>query len=306
MHRLYLWGEKYLYRPEFFEILIAFLLLPISAIYSLVVIFKKFLTKEIDYEIPIVSIGNLTLGGSSKTPLTKALFSEFSPKFKTYIILRGYKRKSKGLIEVCRNGEILTDTKTSGDEAMEYAMSLENANVIVSENREKAIEFAKNSGAKLILLDDGFSKFHIKKLNILVRPTTQPKFPFTLPSGAYRYPRFFYKFADFILNESDIKKEYEIINKKDKMVLITAIAKPWRLDNFKNICIGSEYFSDHYDFSKSELENLVKKYSAEAILMTEKDYAKAKDFNLNISLIKQRLVLNQKLINLVQSYIKQN
>ena len=69
--------------------------------------------------------------------------------------------------------------------AMEYAKSVKNVNVIVSENRDIAIKEALNLGAKYVLLDDGFGKFHIKKFNVLIRPSAKPYFDFVLPSGAY-------------------------------------------------------------------------------------------------------------------------
>lgn len=110
---------------------------------------------------------------------------------------------------------------------MEYATSVKNANVIVSENRDKAIFEAKNLGAKYILLDDGFSKFHIKKFNILIRPNPAPKLNLTIPSGGYRYPVSFYKFANFIAEQDrDYFRYSEILNPTPKMVLVTAIANP--------------------------------------------------------------------------------
>ena len=104
------------------------MLLPLSLLYSLAIYlkfaFKIYKKGSQKYEIPIISIGNLVLGGSGKTPFTKMLFEHFSPKFRTFIVLRGYGRKSSGAILVAKDGEILTNVKKSGDEAMEYALSL--------------------------------------------------------------------------------------------------------------------------------------------------------------------------------------
>ena len=66
---LHSWANDYFFRPNFFQILLAFLLLPLSFIYFLIVIFKKFTARKIDFGIKIISVGNLTLGGSGKTPL---------------------------------------------------------------------------------------------------------------------------------------------------------------------------------------------------------------------------------------------
>ena len=265
--------------------------MPLSFIYFLIVVLKKFTARKIDFGIKIISVGNLTLGGSGKTPLCVAIAKNYEGAF---IILRGYKRKSKGMQVVARNGEILLDVAASGDEAMIYATSLKNANVIVSEDRKVAIKCAKEQGAKYVLLDDGFSKFDIAKFDILVRPNPEPKLKFCLPSGAYRYPFSFYKFGDFIASEGQTHfRKSEILNKSEKMVLVTAIANPARLEAFFGECVGQVFFPDHYDFSKDELSEILQSYGATSLLMTQKDYVKAKDFDLPISLISLEVTLSE-------------
>lgn len=296
------WVNKYFYSPNFWQKFIAKLLLPLSYLYAFIVIIKKILSKEKDLNIKIISVGNLIVGGSGKTPLTLALYKYFSKNYKTFIILRGYKRSSKGLVEVCIDNKILVDVKQSGDEAMEYALN--NANVIVSENRINAIQKAKSLGANLIILDDGFSKFNIKKFNILLKPPIRPYFNFTLPSGAYRYPLFFYKFGDFIVENSENKKHSFIENETKNMVLVTAIANPNRLEEHFNKCVGKEFFPDHHAFNKFELEEIIKKYNATSLLVTMKDYVKIKDFGLPISIIKLEISLSQTLIKAISNYIK--
>lgn len=302
----FLWGEKYFYAPDLFQISLAILLLPFSFIYFCVVCLNKFFAKPENFGIPIISVGNLTLGGNGKTPLTMAIFNEFSPKFKTFIILRGYARKSKGLVLVAKDGEILCDIDKSGDEAMLFATKLKNSNVIVSENRKIAINYAKNLGAKLILLDDGFSKFDILKFDILLRPNIAPKLNFILPSGAWRYPEFFYRYADFIPNQNDIKYNSKIINETPKMVLITAIAKPNRLSEFFNKTAAQVFFRDHYEFNEKELEKIVQKYGATSILTTEKDFVKMQNFKFKFSIILQDTKISENFKTELQQYISQN
>lgn len=288
---MHAWANDYFFRPNFFQILLVFLLLPLSFIYFLIVIFKKFTARKIDFGIKVISVGNLTLGGSGKTPLCVAIAKNYEGAF---IILRGYKRKSKGMQVVARDGEILLDVAASGDEAMIYATSLKNANVIVSEDRKIAINYAKKNGAKYILLDDGFSKFDIAKFDILVRPNPEPRLKFCLPSGAYRYPFSFYKFGDFVAIEGQTHfRKSEILNKSEKMVLVTAIANPERLKPFFDECVACVFFPDHYDFSKDELEEVLKRYDATSLLMTQKDYVKVKDFGLRVSLITLEVTLSE-------------
>ena len=298
---LHSWANDYFFRPNFFQILLAFLLLPLSFIYFLIVVLKKFTARKIDFGIKIISVGNLTLGGSGKTPLCVAIAKNYEGAF---IILRGYKRKSKGMQVVARDGKILLDVAASGDEAMIYATSLKNANVIVSEDRKIAIKYAKEQGAKYILLDDGFSKFDIAKFDILVRPNPEPRLKFCLPSGAYRYPFNFYKFADFVAIEGQTHfRKSEILNKSEKMVLVTAIANPARLEAFFSECVGQVFFPDHYDFSKDELEEILKRYDAVSLLMTQKDYVKVKDFGLRVSLITLEVTLSEEFKELLAQQI---
>ncbi|WP_443101038.1 tetraacyldisaccharide 4'-kinase [Campylobacter sp. CN_NA2] len=298
--------EKFLWKPSPFGAVLAIFLLPLSALYSLIVCLKKLFAKPQDFKIPIISVGNLTLGGSGKTPLCKAIFNKFSSEYKIFIILRGYARKSKGMILVCDNGEILCDTTQSGDEAMEYALALNNANVIVSEDRKIAIEKAKQMGANLILLDDGFGKFDILKFDILLLPRPLPTLPFTIPSSAYRYPLFFAKFADFIPADGDIFANSQILNPTKNMILVSAIAKPWRLKEFFAQTKAQIFYPDHYDFKKDELENLLKIHNATSLLITEKDYAKIKNFDLPTSIIRLNLTLSENFKDKIKSYIKQN
>ena len=107
-------------------------------------------------------VGNLSVGGSGKTPLVTALAQKYE---ESAVILRGYGRHSKGLYVVKDFNNILCDVDVSGDEAMIYAQKLAKSIVIVSEDRKIAILQAKEMGAKIIFLDDAYSKHNVKKLD---------------------------------------------------------------------------------------------------------------------------------------------
>ena len=299
--KIYAFAQEYFYSPNLRQKCLAIGLLPLSWIYCAGVILKSKFSKALDFDIPIISIGNLTLGGSGKTPLCIAILNEFEGG---YIVLRGYGRASKGLVKVAISGEILTDVKTSGDEAMEYAKSVKNANVIVSENRDIAINEAKKMGAKYVLLDDGFGKFHIKKFNVLIRPSAKPYFDFVLPSGAYRYPSKFYAKADYVVKEGeDFTRESEIINQTPKMVLVTAIANPQRLEPYFSLCVGREIYPDHYAFSRDELAKNLAHYSATSLLVTRKDAVKMEEFGLPLSVIALKTTLADKFKRIIKEKI---
>ena len=271
-------------------------------IYCLIVMSKRVFSQKTDFKIPIISIGNLTLGGSGKTPLTIELAKEYK---NCAIILRGYGRASKGMLLVSYNHKILCDVIQSGDEAMLYAKSLPNATVIVSEDRAKAIRYAKSLACKVVFLDDGFSKSFIKKFDILIRPKIEPTLPFCLPSGAYREPKYLYKKTDLVLNEEkDFKRVVTIKNPTQEMILITGISKPKRLDDFlpKNIK-EKIYFPDHHSFTKDELTQLVQKYGATSILTTQKDAVKMENFGLNLSIMELELKIDPQIKDKIKTFL---
>ena len=299
--KIYAFAQEYFYTPNLWQKCLAIALLPLSWIYCAGVILKSKFSKALDFGIPIISIGNLTLGGSGKTPLGIAILNEFESGF---VVLRGYGRASSGLVKVAISGKILTDVKTSGDEAMEYAKSVRNANVIVSENRDIAINEAKKMGAKYVLLDDGFGKFHIKKFNVLIRPSAKPYFDFVLPSGAYRYPSKFYAKADYVVKEGeDFTRASEIINQTKKMVLVTAIANPQRLEPYFRLCVGREIYPDHYAFSRDELAEILERYGATSLLVTRKDAVKMEELGLPLSVIALKTTLADKFKRIIKEKI---
>lgn len=182
----------------------------------------------------------------------------------------------------------MCDAMASGDEAMLYAKSLPNASVIVSVDRVEGIRFAKKRGAKIIFLDDGFSKSHICKIDILLKPNPEPRNVFCLPSGPYREPRFLYRYADLIISEgNDFVRHVEVLNASERMLLVTAISKPSRLDAYlpSNV-IGKISFEDHYMYNEKELEELLHAHNATTILTTQKDAVKMATFDIPLSILK--------------------
>ena len=116
------WGEAYLFKKgSLFQRLLAYLLLPLSGLYCLIIFIKKRKRNTYRPAIPVISIGNLTVGGSGKTPTTIDLAARYE---KSAVLLRGYGRESRGLVVVKTWDSVQTDVRTSGDEAMLYARSL--------------------------------------------------------------------------------------------------------------------------------------------------------------------------------------
>ena len=255
-----------------------------------------------DFGIPIVSVGNLIVGGSGKTPFVIALASRFK---KVTIISRGYGRKSKGLVEVSRNGEILVDVTQSGDEPMLMAASLSQASVIVSEERHKAIALAKQQGAELIILDDGFNRVEIKKFEILLEPQ-EIKNMLPFPAGAFREFYFNRKYADIIAKEGeDFERVVTFEDLKERMVLITAISNPARLERYlPEGVVEKVYLEDHAYFDEQSLKIILEESNARSLLCTSKDKVKMAGFKLPVSEMKLKLEIQDSVFMKIESYIQ--
>ncbi len=291
------WVEEYFYTPSFTQRIISFLLLPLSWVYCFIMYIRFKTKKPIDFKIDIVSVGNLSVGGSGKTPLVTALASRYED---VAVVLRGYGRSSKGLYVVKDANKILCDVNVSGDEAMIYAHKLPSAIVIVSEDRQKGILKAKEMGVKLIFLDDAYSKHDIKKLDLLIDVKTKNNR--CLPSGAFRERLWNSKEAVVLEDGKDFSRVVELKNKSAKMSLVTAIARPTRLNEFLPKVVSKNYFEDHHSFIKTELEEIIKKDSCDSLLVTYKDFVKVESFNLELSLLDLEVQVDEKIFKMIDKY----
>jgi tetraacyldisaccharide 4'-kinase len=296
------WAESYLYRPSFFQRFISYLLSPLSLIYCLAGRIRRALTRARDLGVPVISVGNLTVGGSGKTPVGIAIAHTFR---RPAIVLRGYKRASKGLIIVSMRGEILCDVATSGDEAMLYARELPHAIIIASEDRVRGIIKAKELGAEVVILDDGFGKANIAKYEILIRPTPPPASSLCLPSGAYRESVSNYARADMVLEQDvNFKREVSIEEPQERMVLISAIANPARLEAYLPDGVVARYtFPDHHAYKRDELTRIMEASGAQSILTTGKDLVKIEEFGLRCSLMRLTVTLADEVVAELHKYV---
>ncbi len=134
--------------------------------------------------LPVISIGNLSAGGTGKTPVTLYLAHLLQQEFhaSVAIVLRGYKRTTNGLLVVKNDNTIAASVEQSGDEAQLYAAELDDSIVICDEDRLRGARKAKELGATVVLLDDGFQHQRIRRdLNLVVINASQgipPIIPF--------------------------------------------------------------------------------------------------------------------------------
>jgi tetraacyldisaccharide 4'-kinase len=304
------WLEEYLFFPSPFQQIIGVLFLPFTVLYCVITAYSRVSKKPIEFGIPVISIGNLLLGGTGKTPVTIALAQRYK---KTAIVLRGYKRKSKGLYVIGDGKKVLEDLDTSGDEAFLYAKTLPKTIVIVSEDRKYGVLKAKELGAEIVFLDDGYRHHDIKKFDILLRPKKEPTNIFCLPSGGYRDTKMMYSFADMVLHEEKefqrkvrfLKNNTLVEQLPTKLVLVTAIAKADRLLEYLPKDIKTVIFEDHYSFVKKDIEDIYKKFPDHAIVTTQKDFVKLEQFKIeNLYLMDLTIEIDKKCCEKIDHYIK--
>ncbi len=297
--RLVSWGERYFYAPSLFQRFLSLLLRPLSILYCAVMRRRFERTVPREFGIPVVSVGNLTVGGSGKTPLTAALAKT---QTRPAVVLRGYGRKSAGLQVVSDGKTVLCDVECSGDEAMLYALLLPQAVVLVSEVRELAIEKAKAMGCGCVFLDDGYSKHHIKKYDIVIDVDTLNRY--CLPAGPYRERLWPGKQAHVVREGRDFTRKVTIRDGGGKMALVTAIARPERLDPYLPDVVSKYCFPDHHYFTEEELQTILRDSGAERLLVTYKDYVKIRRFNLPLALMELSLEVDAGVIAGVNAYIR--
>lgn len=167
------------------------LLFPFALIYGAIIWLRNWLYKSnfigsTDFEIPVISIGNLSVGGTGKTPFVELLIELLYADFQIGILSRGYKRKTSGYISVQSNHT----AREVGDEPLMLKLKYPMTNVSVGEQRVFAIPklLSDYPDTKVILLDDAFQHQSVRPdINILL--TTYDK-PFwndsILPLGTLR------------------------------------------------------------------------------------------------------------------------
>ncbi|WP_367697329.1 tetraacyldisaccharide 4'-kinase [Helicobacter pylori] len=293
--------ERYFYDPTLLQKGLIFALYPFSLIYQCIATIKRRIAKKHDFKIPLISIGNLIAGGSGKTPF----ILEIAPRYQEVaVVSRGYQRDSKGLVVVSVKGNILVPQKTAGDEAYLLALNLKQASVIVSEKRELGVLKALELGAKIVFLDDGF-RFNFNQFNALLKPKVPPYYPFCLPSGLYRESVNSYKEAHLVITEDkDYQRITSIAHPTKRMLLVTAIANPSRLDAFlpKEV-VKKLYFRDHAPFNLELLEKEFHNNNATSLLVTSKDLVKLQDCSLPLSVLDLKLEIDPKILERIDRYI---
>lgn len=296
-------------------------LLPFTILYWLItytrnILFDVGVLKSLIIPGKSISVGNLSVGGSGKTPMIMYLTELLSAEKDVHILSRGYGRKTRGFIHVSQK-----DTPFSvGDEPYTYHEKFKkNVEVFVCEKRKIAIPIMKKIQADaLILLDDAFQHRHVKPgLQLLLTPFNEQFLDDChLPSGNLRESKEGAHRADVIvltkcpkLTEEEqfrYKKRYETYQKpvffstivyqeflqKGKAVeqvnsvfLVTGISSNGHLKNHlgEKFELNRMNFADHHPYSEADIQEIHRKFDTFAnkemvIVTTEKDWVKIQSF----------------------------
>jgi len=254
--------------------------------------------------VPVISVGNITAGGTGKTPLVAWLAKYISSKKKCAILTRGYKA-----------------ARDSVDEPALLARSVDNITVVVNPDRLAGAMDAINNGAEVLILDDGFQHRRLaRNVDIVTIDATRPfGYDRILPAGLLREPIKSLKRADaVIITRADQveKNRIEEIERtaktiKASLVIAAAIHKPLCIRDSRAVesqpaqlkdkkvfvfcgignpdafsttlkslgatITGSMVFDDHYHYTKADVDRIAgnaKAVNAGLVITTEKDFSK--------------------------------
>ena len=301
--------------------ILRYILFPIVPIYYLVTWLRnKFydfgIKKSTTYNLPIICVGNLSVGGTGKTPMIEYLIRLLKADYKVATLSRGYKRKTKGF----QLANINSTSTSIGDEPFQlYNKFKKDIDVAVDTNRNNGIQklLAIANPPEVILLDDAFQHRKVKAgLTIMLTTYENPYFnDIVLPTGNLREPRSGVNRTDVIvvtkcpenISIADKKAILNRINPQNnqhvffssiaysdfvfssegqkslielnEFTLVTGIANANSLVEFlkaKNLKFSHLNFQDHHVFTSGDINDIE---NEELILTTEKDFMRLKQYD---------------------------
>jgi tetraacyldisaccharide 4'-kinase len=293
------------------------ILFPFSILYDGVTSFRNFLYEKeyfesAKYDIPVICVGNLNVGGTGKSPMIEFLISILKDQYNVAVLSRGYKRKTKGFLLVEKHHTV----EEVGDEPLQFKHKFPKVIVAVDTDRRRGIEKLKDQ-AGVILLDDAFQHRKVKpsytilltsytdlyindlllpagnlreshagasRANVIVITKCPEKLPYSKQQQIHYdlkpepHQKVYFSTIEYATTLQGLNevKHLEYLEHKN-FVLITGIANPKPMvDYLTGLKLKFEHvsFADHHNFSASELSRLdVEKI----ILTTEKDFMRLKD-----------------------------
>ena len=266
------------------------------------------------YKTPVICVGNLSTGGTGKTPTIEYLVRLLQEQYRVATLSRGYKRESRGFIIASHDA----NAKLIGDEPFQFYQKFEGLIVSVDANRQRGIEkLIELKQPDVILLDDAFQHRKVTAAFSILLTAYDNLYSedLVLPTGNLREPSSGASRADCIIvtkcpSELSSHQQDRILEKLKPLphqmvcfssiiysktisnthttkaiqtlrgkhiTLVTGIADPKPMLNYllsESLDFEHLEFNDHHSFTSAEIEMLQQK---ECILTTEKDYVRLKD-----------------------------
>ena len=218
-----------------------FFLLPFALLYGLVVTIRNKLfdwgvLPSADFDLPVIGVGNLSAGGTGKTPHIEYLIRLLGDDYPLAVLSRGYKRRTHGFALVRAD----STTAAVGDEPLQIKRKFPDVVVAVNERRRRGIAriMKEHPEVRVILLDDAFQHRYVKPgLNLLLTEYYFPFFRnFLLPCGTLREPKSQVKRADALI----VTKTPPVFSPLDRRAILQSL-KPFRI---KSVMFSSLAYSD--------------------------------------------------------------
>lgn len=209
---------------------IRLILIPVSLIYGFFVwlrnkLFDFNILPSKKYDFPIITVGNLSVGGTGKTPHVEYILNFLHDQFKLATLSRGYKRKTSGFVLANEN----STAHQIGDEPMQFNSKFSDVVVAVDGNRKRGITqlLKKYGDLNTIVLDDAFQHRYVEAgMNILITPFSNLYVDdFFLPSGRLRESKGGSKRADIII----VSKTHKRLSPLERRMIRTKLnPKPYQ------------------------------------------------------------------------------
>ncbi|MBQ7787565.1 MAG: tetraacyldisaccharide 4'-kinase [Alistipes sp.] len=256
------------------------------------------LIKSQKFKTPIICVGNITVGGTGKTPTAEMIVGYMKQYYNVAVLSRGYGRRTKGYLEV----KTTSSYRDVGDEPLQIKLKYPDALVVVCEKRVEAIQRieAEHPEINLIVMDDGFQHRYVEpRINVVIVDSTRPYYEDDyLPAGTLRdKPESLDRAHYFIVTKCPVdmspldqrvwrmnlhKIAYQrvyftrviptppvaqfptqnVLNEGDEVIVMSGIGNPKAFISDvkrKYNVVGTITFPDHHVYSVSDIERIVAK-----------------------------------------------
>ncbi len=295
------------------------LLFPFTLVYHLITeirnrLYDQGLKPAASFDVPVIGVGNLTIGGTGKTPMVEHLIRLLSPQYKVATLSRGYGRRTRG-IRIAGAGD---SPETVGDEPFQFFDKFNDVYVAVGEERALAITYILNDkpDTEVIIMDDAFQHRRVRPSFQVLLTEYSRLFhrDFVLPSGNLRESKKGARRADAVvvtkcpreIGEEEMMKiqsgirlytqspiffstlRYNApaalganLHQRDSVILVSGIAETHTLTahveaNYR--LVKHLAYRDHHRYTRNDLQvisDLARKHNA-MVITTEKDAVKIK------------------------------